>query len=107
MKPNKRNAIEILLANHASQHEINRKTGIDRKTIRKYAAQLSDENFLSKSPTDNEVATGSVDNSNENPPPWPPEGNQPIRDDRETIRKYAAQLSNEDFLSKSPTDNEV
>jgi DNA invertase Pin-like site-specific DNA recombinase len=33
----KRNTVETLLANGVSQHEIHRKTGIDRKTIRKIA----------------------------------------------------------------------
>src|SRR5690606_1276961 len=43
----------------ASQHEISRRTGVDRKTIRKYQ---------SKSP----MATGSGPVEGQNPPPWPP-----------------------------------
>lgn len=65
MKPHKLATIETLLARGVSQHEIARKTGIDRKTVRKYQqASLSD----SKSP----MATGSQPGASENPPPRPP-----------------------------------
>ena len=55
LKPEKAAALVVLLQNGVSQHEIQRKTGIDRKTIRKYAerhnipVQPGDEE--SKSPT--------------------------------------------------------
>ena len=37
LKPYLKTTVETLLKKGASQHEINRKTGVDRKTIRKYA----------------------------------------------------------------------
>lgn len=62
MKPNKQTTIQTLLALGRSQREIARSTGIDRKTIRRYASQAGAAN----SPG---VATGSVE---QNPPPRPP-----------------------------------
>ena len=60
MKPHLRITIETLLAAGASQREIARHTGVDRKTIRRYA----------NSPR---VATGSEPTSDgQNPPPRPP-----------------------------------
>src|SRR5690606_39001225 len=59
LKSHLRITIETLLAAGASQHEISRRTGVDRKTIRKYQ---------SKSP----MATGSGPVERQNPPPWPP-----------------------------------
>ena len=50
----KRNTVETLLANGVSQHEIHRKTGIDRKTIRKIARGMDE--LPANSPT---LATGS------------------------------------------------
>ncbi len=81
LKPNKKNAITVLLANNLSQHEICRKTGIDRKTIRKYAAILANEDSQSKSPIINEAAAGRIDGVNQNPPPRPPENNQAFEND--------------------------
>ena len=37
LKPHQRGAVITLLENGVSQHEISRKTGIDRKTVRKLA----------------------------------------------------------------------
>lgn len=59
MKPHLRVTIETLLAHGASQHEIARRTGVDRKTIRRVQA---------KSP----MATGSVPGEGQLPPPRPP-----------------------------------
>lgn len=59
MKSHLRVTIETLLANGASQHEIARRTGVDRKTIRKVQA---------KSP----MATGSMAGEGQLPPPRPP-----------------------------------
>ncbi len=59
MKSHLRITIETLLANGTSQHEIARRTGVDRKTIRKYR---------SNSP----MATGSNTPGSQNPPPRPP-----------------------------------
>jgi transposase len=60
--------VETLLARGESQREIERRTGVDRKTIRRYAR-------AAKSPT---PATGSEDEEEQSPPPWPPgsEGDQ-------------------------------
>lgn len=59
MKSHLRITIKTLLANGMSQHEIARRTGVDRKTIRRYQ---------SNSP----MATGSVGGDVQNPPPRPP-----------------------------------
>jgi transposase len=60
LKSHLRITIATLLANGASQREIERRTGVDRKTIRRYAAN---------SPG---VATGAEGVAEQNPPPWPP-----------------------------------
>ncbi len=62
LKPSLQTTIKTLLNKEISQREIERKTGIDRKTIRRYA-RLSGLNGTggaedSKSPTSPEVATG-------------------------------------------------
>lgn len=61
LKPQLRVTIETLLANGATQREIERRTGVDRKTIRRY----------SKSPT---PATGSEAESGQTVLPRPPDG---------------------------------
>ena len=76
LKPSLQTTIKTLLDNEISQREIERKIGIDRKTIRRYARssyQSPTENGDdSKSPTYLEVATGSDAFSVQNPPPRPP-----------------------------------
>ena len=62
MQPHLRVTITTLLEGGASQREIARRTGIDRKTIRRYARRA-------KSPT---LATGSPEPAAQTPPPWPP-----------------------------------
>lgn len=62
MKEQKRQDVESLARCNYSQHEIHRRTGVDRKTIRRYVGG-------SKSPG---VATGSGEAPPENPPPRPP-----------------------------------
>src|SRR5690606_37052858 len=59
LKSHLRITIETLLANGASQHEVARRTGVDRKTIRKYQ---------SNSP----MAAGSEPGDGQNPPSRPP-----------------------------------
>ena len=76
LKPSLQTTIKTLLSKQISQREIERKTGIDRKTIRRYA-RLSDLSTTadadnSKSPTSPEVATGSETSCVQNPPPRPP-----------------------------------
>jgi len=62
LKSHLRITIETLVGCGISHREIARRTGVDRKTIRRYAT-------LSKSPV---VATGSDPDSGQTPPPRPP-----------------------------------
>ena len=75
LKPEKRVTMVTLLKKNISQHEISRKVGIDRKTIRKYIRQNDpgslSENGYSLPPTD-VVAIGQVEDQSQNPPPRPP-----------------------------------
>jgi len=61
LKPHLQITIATLLARGESQHEIARRTGVDRKTIRRYA-------LTANSP----MATGSPEVVNQIPPPRPP-----------------------------------
>lgn len=76
LKPSLQTTIKTLLSKEISQREIGRKTGIDRKTIRRYARlcdlSVTEQADDLKSPTSLEVATGSEDSDVENPPPRPP-----------------------------------
>jgi transposase len=76
LKPHLQATVKTLLSKGISQREINRKTGVDRKTIRKYGQQdglVADEGVLeAKSPTVQEVATGIGTGLGQNPPPRPP-----------------------------------
>jgi len=62
----KRSTVITLLENAVSQHEIHRKTGIDRKTIRKVARSMAI--VSANSP----MATGFAGGVVQNPPPRPP-----------------------------------
>ena len=64
LKPHLQTTIWTLLANRASQREIERVTGIDRKTIRAYQKR-----FAAAAPNSPGVATGSAAQI---PPPRPP-----------------------------------
>ena len=66
MKAHLRMMIETLLARGTSTREIARRTGVDRKTIRSYAAVYA---AAANSPG---VATGSETSANQIPPPRPP-----------------------------------
>jgi transposase len=68
LKPHKKTTVITLLSNQISQHEIHRKTGVDRKTIRRLARDLAGGD--SNSP----MATGPDIISGQNPPPRPPDG---------------------------------
>ena len=76
LKPALQSTVRTLLSNEISQREINRKTGIDRKTIRRYARSYeltaAQETEFSKSPTQEGVATGSGRPADQTPPPRPP-----------------------------------
>ena len=62
MKPHLRTTVQTLLDRGESQREIERRTGVDRKTIRRLAR-------TAKSPT---PATGPEGQEAQSPPPWPP-----------------------------------
>lgn len=62
MKSHLRITVQTLLQNGSSQREIERVTGVDRKTIRRYAGQANSPG----------VATGSAEQIDQNPPPRPP-----------------------------------
>jgi transposase len=69
LTPQQRSTVVTLLQNKVSQHEINRKTGIDRKTIRK----LAQERVAAEAPASNSpMATGSPEVAGQIPPPRPP-----------------------------------
>jgi transposase len=69
LTPQQRSTVVTLLQNKISQHEINRKTGIDRKTIRKLAQEmLAPEAPASNSP----MTTGAPEVAVQIPPPRPP-----------------------------------
>jgi transposase len=70
LKPHQKGAVITLLENEVSQHEISRKTGIDRKTVRKLAHAMATARSGegSKSP----MATGSDGVPAQIPPPRPP-----------------------------------
>jgi len=76
LKPNLKTTVETLLDKGISQREINRKTGINRKTIRRYDRlyheALSEGAEHLKYPTLERVATGSLVQPGENTPPRPP-----------------------------------
>ena len=76
LKPHLRTTVKTLLEKGVSQREISRKTGIDRKTIRRYSllchGGLPEEYEHSNSPPVDGAATGSGLQSAENPPPRPP-----------------------------------
>jgi transcriptional regulator with XRE-family HTH domain len=77
----KRNTVETLLANGVSQHEIHRKTGIDRKTIRKIARGMVEP------PANFPMATGSAA-VGQIPPPRPPAPAAAIRSACEPYRDW-------------------
>jgi len=68
LKSHKQNAVTTLLAHGVSQHEISRKTGIDRKTIRTYARAAAAQGDASNS----SMATGFLEDLGQTGPPRPP-----------------------------------
>ncbi len=66
MTQQKRSTVVTLLENGVSQHEIHRKTGIDRKTIRKIGREMV------APPANSPMATGSGEMDAQIPPPRPP-----------------------------------
>ncbi|HSW39288.1 MAG TPA: IS21 family transposase, partial [Acidobacteriota bacterium] len=76
LKPSLQTTIKILLNKGISHREIKRKTGINRRTIRRYAricdSGMVSDSVDSKYPTLQEVATGSGSLGIQHTPPWPP-----------------------------------
>ena len=69
LTPQKRTTVITLLQNNVSQHKIGRKTGIDRKTIRKLTQAI----FAAALPASNSpMATGLPGLPDQIPPPRPP-----------------------------------
>lgn len=64
LKPHLQTTIRTLLERGATQREIQRLTGVDRKTLRTYGQQFAAERANSPG-----VATGGAEQI---PPPWPP-----------------------------------
>ncbi len=71
MKPHRMGAVITLLQNGVSQREISRKTGVDRKTIRKVAQAMALDT-LTDPPNSPVPATDSMSGTAQNPPPRPP-----------------------------------
>ena len=70
LKPHQKGAVITLLENAVSQHEISRKTGIDRKTVRKLALAMAAARAGDGS--NSPMATGSAGLPGQIPPPRPP-----------------------------------
>lgn len=62
MTQQKHSAVVVLLERGISQHEIQRKTGVDRKTVRKIAQSMAD------GPSNSPMATGSDRGGNSKSP---------------------------------------
>jgi transposase/5S rRNA maturation endonuclease (ribonuclease M5) len=92
LKPSLQTTIETLLNRGTSQREIERKTGINRRTIRRYAGLykpiVPGEADNSKYPTFPEVATGSDQNTPPRPPAFQTKIPKQIRSACETHRKW-------------------
>ncbi len=71
LKPHQKSTVATLLQNEVSQHEISRKTGIDRKTIRKLAQRMANPSSEDE-PNSPTPATGLRGVPEQIPPPWPP-----------------------------------
>ena len=69
LTPQQRNSVVTLLQNKVSQHQIKRKTGIDRKTIRKLAQEM----FAALAAASNSpMPAASLGLADQIPPPRPP-----------------------------------
>jgi transposase len=76
LKPHQKSTVFTLLQNNVSQREICRKTGIDRKTIRRLAQETAGALFEAE-PNSPTPATGSQGVLGQIPPPRPPAGGAP------------------------------
>ena len=73
LKAHLRITITTLLARGASQHEIAQRTGVDRKTIRRYARVAIADAATTEAANAPTVATGPATRAGEVPPPRPPD----------------------------------
>jgi transposase len=71
LKPHRRITVEMLLKGGATQREIERRTKVDRKTIRRIASEIESD-IGSASPNSPTPATGSATPDPQTPPPRPP-----------------------------------
>ena len=76
LKPHQKSTVFTLLQNEVSQREISRKTGIDRKTIRRLALEMASP-LSEAEPNSSTLATGSQAACEQIPPPRPPAGEAP------------------------------
>ena len=67
LKPHRRIMVETLLRSGTTHREIERRTGVDRKTIRRYARVIA-----TPAPNSSTPATGSDGLAGQTPPPRPP-----------------------------------
>ena len=72
LKPHQKSSVLTLVQREVSQHEISRKTGVDRKTIRKLARAVG--LTLAGGESNSPMATGSESLPGQIPPPRPPAG---------------------------------
>ena len=72
LKPHQKSSVLTLVEREVSQHEISRKTGVDRKTIRKLARAVG--LALAGGEANSPMATGSDSLPGQIPPPRPPAG---------------------------------
>lgn len=93
LKSHLRITIATLLERDASQHEISRRTGVDRKTIRRYAKQLG-----ANSP----MATGSEEPAEQIPPPRPPaSAAAPTKEARSACEPHRAWIEEQAALGRN------
>jgi transposase len=93
LKSHLRITIATLLEHGASQHEISRRTGVDRKTIRRYAKQVG-----ANSP----MATGSAAPAGQIPPPRPPaSATGPTKEVRSACEPHRAWIEEQAALGRN------
>ena len=101
MKPQHRSTVVTLLQNEVSQHEIKRKTGIDRKTIRKLAQAMF---AAADAPASNSpMATGSPVLADQIPPPRPPAPGALPRHARSACEPHRAWIEAQVQLGRNAT----
>jgi len=92
LKPSLQTTIQTLLSKGIGQREIERKTGVNRRTIRRYARlhnlSATEVAVNSKYPTSPEVATGSDQNTPPRPPAFQAKIPKQIRSACESHREW-------------------